>query len=218
MDPSLSDATHGMDEFLLDERGLPRALPSAYLESFGTYALRLWAHVRGVYQFPTTELIEWLREEIGGESAIEIAAGTGSIGRALGIRITDSRMQENNPVAVAYYRAAGQPTIKYPDDVEAHEAWDAVRRFKPHTVIGAWVTQLYREGDRGGNMFGVNEERILDRVQRYILIGNLGVHRDQEGKRILARPHRELTFPWLVSRAARPELDRIFVWEKGDGR
>jgi hypothetical protein len=78
--------------------------------------------------------------------------------------------------------------------------------------VAAWVTHKYnpKEHYRGGNMFGVKEEEILNRVSRYIFIGNKKTH---EKKPILDIPHKEIKPEWLVSRVMN-DLDFIWIWEK----
>ena len=202
------DVRH-LDALLLDDKGLLRVLPAATLQAIQPEELMVWAHNKGVYQFPTVELIDWLSERIVGVKAIEIAAGHGAIGRALGIPATDSYMQER-PKVRAWYRSLGQPTITYPADVLRQDAEEAVNHHLPHTVLGAWITQKYQQGGDTGSAFGVDEEWMLGRVARYIVVGNHKTHGD---KRILAREHQELSFPWLVSRSMWPEHNRIYVWE-----
>lgn len=203
------DVSH-LDDLLLDGLGLVRVTPARVYHQLDPLELRIWAHKHAVYQFPTLELIDWLRDQIGGEKAIEIGAGHGAIARALGILATDS-YQQADPLMQALYGAMGQPVIQYPADVKKADAGEAVRLNSPHTVIGAWVTQKYKAGDVNGNIWGVDEEWLLKRVKRYILIGNAKIHGD---KRIMRHPHLEFEFPWLVSRASAPELNRIYVWER----
>jgi hypothetical protein len=198
-----------LDAALLDDLGHVRVVPAAQLHDLDPLDLRIWAHRHGVYQFPTAELVSWLAPLLEGVKAIEIGAGHGAIARALGIPATDSH-QQADPAIAAMYRAMGQPVIQYPKDVRKMDAAEAVRRLSPHTVVGAWITQKYKPGDKDGNMWGVDEESLLRKVRRYILVGNAKVHGD---KRILKLPHEELTFPWVVSRASSPELNRIYVWE-----
>ena len=87
------------------------------------------------------------------------------------------------------------------------------RIFKPKVVLGCWVTQKYRasDGPGTGSMFGTNEERIIERVDEYIHVGNKDIHAK---KRICAKPHEAFQFPWLVSRSIVPEQDVIYVWKK----
>src|SRR6185295_2017181 len=78
---------------VMDDKGLLRIKPYAFYQGIDENELKYFMHQNAIYVLPTTELIDWLRTEIVG-TAIEIGAGHGAISRALGIPITDSRMQE----------------------------------------------------------------------------------------------------------------------------
>lgn len=95
--------------------GMLQPMPAAFYASRLQVELAAWCVRRGFYCLPTVELIDWLRERIAGESAIEIAAGNGTIGRALGIPITDSRLQEH-PDLRQHYESIGQGITHYPPD------------------------------------------------------------------------------------------------------
>lgn len=163
----------------------------------------------GIYTMPTVELIEWLRANIIG-NAIEIGAGNGAIARSLNIPITDSKLQEE-PAIKGYYLSVGQPIIEYHSDVEKLEAIEAIKKYKPDTVIGSFITHKWKEhmGNGDGNMFGVDEHKILKSVKRYINIGNLVTHK---AKPILKQKHEELYFDWLVTRSVNQSENRIFIW------
>lgn len=173
--------------------------------------LAVWCHHHGIYGLPTIELIEWLRSEIQSLKAIEIGAGTGAIGRELKIPITDACLMKHPEIA-ALYLIQGQPITKYPNDIVELDAVSAVDLYQPEVVIGCWVTHLYKEADhwRGGNMFGIDEEYILSKVKKYIIIGNEDVH---SKKSILDKPHKEYRFPWLFSRSLNTTGNLIYVWE-----
>jgi hypothetical protein len=198
-----------LNPILRDEDGFLRVVLAETLHAIDHVDLMIWGHKNGVYQFPTTELIDWLAKQIDGVSAIEIGAGLGAIGRALKIPITDSH-QQDTPEMRAHYAAIMQPTIAYPKDVQRMDAAEAIRRYNPHTVIGAWVTEKWRAGKDYGNKDGIDWDWVLGRVRRVILIGNEKVHGPS---RVMARPHQELEFPWIVSRARAPEFNRIYIWE-----
>lgn len=163
-------------------------------------------HMRGIYVLPTEELIEWLRPHC--DNAIEIGAGNGTIGRALGIPITDSHLQAN-PEIQKIYKTFGQPPIEYPADVEKLDALQAIEKYNPKTVIGAYITHLYRDGDVEGNMFGVDEYKVID-GRMYINIGNADTHKH---KPILSIPHEEYHFDWIITRSADQSKNRIWVWQ-----
>ena len=215
-----------MSTFLIDARNQEKVLaaldeacaPNGLLEPMPalTYSmipqndLSLWCLQRGLYCLPTTELIEWLRAEIGGKSAIEIGAGNGCIGRELGIPMTDSRMQEKPEIA-ALYGDLGQGVVQYGQDVDKMPANQAIAHYKPDVVIAAWVTHRYdkQHPGRGGNMWGVREDKIIDRVKKYIFIGNERTHRQ---KPILQVRHKTYRLPFLYSRSPDPR-NVVWVWE-----
>lgn len=172
--------------------------------------LQAWCHSHARYGLVTQELVHWLRHMIAGRNAIEIAAGMGDLGFAVGIPMTDSAVQ-TTPVVRLYYSLHGVLTIDPPKDVERLEASEAVAKYKPEVVVASWATQLYKEGDVDGSVFGVDEERLITEVDTYIHIGNLRVHRE---KRILATTHDVYEFPWLCSSALYPQLNRIWVWNR----
>jgi len=170
--------------------------------------LVVWANLHGYYCIPTQELITWLRLQIKGKKAIEICAGHGVIGRELGIITTDSYMQ-TTPEMQAYYASLGQTTISPPPFVEKLEALDAVDKYHPDIVIGAFVTQKWVEGDQQGSVYGVDEEKLLRKVPEYIMIGNANSH---GAKRILRHPHQQYQAGWLYTRSTAPQKNRIYHW------
>jgi hypothetical protein len=204
-----------ISEFLGDPSDL-KPVPTAEIRKFGDMAVSQWCNFNGVYQLPTVELIDWLREEIGGRPAIEIGAGNGSIGRALGIPRTDSYLQ-TSPEMQLLYKMMGQQITEPPPDVDRVEASDAVIKYKPEVVIGCWVTQRFdaSKGDVEGRAQalagGIDEEWIVDNscVKKYIVVGNRGSHGQ---KRILSRDHVVHTPDFLVSRSLNQRNNRIWVW------
>ncbi len=199
-----------LDDILMDNHFNLKVVPASVLRDIPIEHLAVWCHHQGVYGLPTQELIDWLRGQIIAP-AIEIGAGNGAIGRALGIPITDSCIMRD-PLVGLYYKLGGQPTTEYPADIVKMEAMDAIRHYKPATIIGCWVTCRYKEEEheRGGSIHGVNEEFILKNVKKYIVIGNQKVHCN---KKILGISHKEYKFPWLYSRSLYRSKDIIYVWE-----
>jgi len=162
-----------------------------------------WKH--GIYQFPTIELIEQIKLYLMGKKilpseCIEIGAGSGQVGRHLGIRMTDNKLQED-PEIQAHYRALRQPILKYSPDVEKIDANSAVVKYKPRVVIGCWVTEVPRL------MFGVKEPEMMKHIERYFFIGNQLTHGT---KPILQKVSGEY-YPWLISRSFNPEENRIWI-------
>jgi len=181
---------------------------AAFYDQFTRNEIMYLMLIKAVYVIPTTELIDWLRDNIIG-TAIEIGAGHGAIGRALGIPITDSYMQALPEIQVQY-KMIGQEPITYLPDVEKLEALEAVEKYKPQTVIGAFITHRWLPGMNNGNMYGPNEELMMTKIRRYINIGNLVTHK---AKPLLDVPHQQYHPSWLITRAIHQEYNRIFIFE-----
>jgi hypothetical protein len=206
----LDDAIGELDAACLVD-GVLQPMPAAFYASREPSEVAAWCVARGFYCLPTVELIDWLREQIGDESAIEVGAGHGAIGRALGIPITDSRQQERPEVA-ATYRALGQPPVSYPADVETLTALEAVEKYRPSVVVAAWTTWRYdaRAHHRGGNVHGIDESKLLGKrfVRRYIQVEHARVHARRP---IQTRRHAAYTLPFLWSRSV-DRLDVVRIW------
>lgn len=195
----------------LDADGRLQVLPHAFWQQFSQAEIGNFCVQRGLYCIPTTELIDWLKGQIGDRRALEIGAGHGTLCAALGITGTDNWMQTWPEIAMRY-RAVHQAPVEYGAHVEKCDAKVAIARHKPKLVVAAWVTHKYnpKEHWREGNQFGVEEKPIL-KVADYIHIGNRHVHRY---KPILELEHEEYEFPWLVSRALNGAPNFIAVWRK----
>jgi hypothetical protein len=201
---------------ILDADGHPRVVSAkVYRDTTQEERSRLCVE-HGLYGLPTTELVDYLRTLIAGRSAIEIGAGNGVLAKALGIRATDSRMQEDPKIA-ALYDAVRQPVVRYGDQVERLDAVQAIRKYKPQVVVACWVTHKYdaKRHAAGGNQFGVAEEKILAACENYIFVGNVQVH---AGKSIWSRPH-DLEFPpFVFSRAFNGSPDFVANWRGARAR
>lgn len=196
-----------LDGLLLDANGRIRLLPASEYAVIDPLHLRLWSVQNARYCLPTTELIDWLKDKIAGRSAIEVAAGNGDLGFHLGIPATDSYCQRR-PDVLQYYAFLKQAPTKPTADIFEEDAIQAIDKRRPQVVVAAWLTHKWT-GTGDGNMYGPDEAEILDRVETYIHIGNEDTHRI---KPILARKHESLKFPWLVSRAANPSNNIIYVF------
>ncbi len=197
---------------LIDEKGNLRCLPSYDLLSFGFDRLRLFAHHKGIYQFPTLELLNVLTEIIGENTCVEIGAGRGDIGRNLGIKITDSH-QQNDPQYRKLYEASGQPTIKYPFDVEKLAYKDAIKKYRPSYVLGCWITHRYdpKRHDAGGNVAGIDASFVVQRTKKFIFVGNTEIHKNW---RIPEFSKQDIfTFDGIVSRTSKGQ-NFVMVLEK----
>jgi hypothetical protein len=203
----------GVEPELLDSHGIIQLKRSAELDLIPRNALRLFCHNQARYVLVTSELVTWLRALIADRKAIEIGSGAGDLAYHLGIPGTDNHCQEW-PDVKAYYNLTGQPLVRYPDFVENLDALDAIKKYKPDIVIGAWVTQWVDPHKPipagGGSMYGVNESLLLDTGVTYVMIGNDEVHK----KEIMQRPHSKYKLRFLRSRASHPEFDSVYVWPK----
>lgn len=204
-----ADLTSLIKDAINPVNGLLRVMPYSFYRDIEENTLKYFMHQYAIYVLPTTELIDWLKQNIIG-NAIEIGAGHGAIARALNIPITDSRLQER-PEIKLWYGMNGQPVIKYAKDVEKLDAEQAVKKYKPETVIGAFITHKFNSVVNNGNAFGVEEELILQSVKRYINIGNLTTHKD---KPILKLKHESLYFDWLITRSVIQQENRIFIFNQ----
>lgn len=205
---------------LLGPDGQVLLLPDDFYSDIARYNLwdgvRLWCHQHARYGLPTVELVSWLKDEIGVRLAIEIGAGSGDLCHYLGCKGTDSHLQAVPSVA-AQYKAGNQPTVTYGRHVEALTAEQAILKYRPEVVIACWVTQFIDlsappdPGNTVGSPCGVREDRIVNAGMTYILIGNEMVHGD---KRIMSIPHETLMLPFVRSRSAFPDKDRIWIWNR----
>lgn len=195
---------------VLGDDGRMKILPAEYWASTTMQERALFGHRNGIYLFPTTELVERLKEIIGDRHAIEIGAGNGVLAQALGIPATDNRQQEM-PLYKLVYTATRQPPVKYgPNIIEMH-ASRAVRHYKPAVVIGSWITQKYDplNHDAGGNEIGVDQRDVLLHCQEYVIIGNEHTHRLNP---LWNREHRIEFPPYVYSRANNGSREFIARW------
>jgi hypothetical protein len=204
-----------LNSILLDKQGQMKLLPAAEWDTYYRPAVRLWCKNNARYGLPTQELVAWLKDKIGGRSAIEIGSGHADLAYHLGIPATDNKHQADSESQI-FYALSGQPTIQYPEWVEKIDAVSAVNKYKPDVVIAQWVTNWLDPAKvdvkfGGGCMYGVKVEEILASGTTYILIGNENVHSVQP---IMKLEHKTYPLPFIRSRAQFPELDRVWVWER----
>lgn len=168
----------------------------------------------GIYQIITTQLVDFIRNEIGGQAAIEIGSGNGCLGRALGIPLTDNRMQEW-PHIRHYYLLSQQQPINYPRDVQKLDAADAIKKFKPDVVVASWVTQKWKFGmgkNVGANEHGIDETKFKGLIKKYILVGNEDSHGDKDILLFKTFPVITYKFDWLVSRSLSKQKNLIYIF------
>lgn len=203
-----------LDKDLLDEAGYLKVMPNEYYNSVPHAHLIYWANSMGYYCLPTEELVAWLKEEIGDRSAIEICAGTGLLGKTLGVPRSDWRIDKRFPLAKLQMnlQSGGMPYTITTPDVEDLEATQAVMKYKPQVVFGGFVSQRTYQGSSlsiMGSAYGVEEDKLIDYLETYIVIGTEKIH---GAKKIEKYPHKMLKFPWLRSRAINPNDNAIFIW------
>lgn len=201
-----------LERQFLDDSGNLKIVPSGVYSTVNYDHLRLFCHKYGFYCLPTTELIGWLILNMSIGKTIEIGAGNGAVGRALGIPITDSCAQQNPEVA-SFYKSLGQPVTHYPRDIIKVDALTAIRSFRPEVVVACWVTHKYNPNEawREGSKWGIEERLVLKKIKKYILIGHEKIHNN---KPIMDLPHETFYYPWLWSRAEDAAGNRIYVWTK----
>ena len=195
---------------------------AALLEAPGGRLACLWWLVeQGLYQLPTLELVEFVRTLIGGRSALEICAGQGWLGAALGIPSTDGWVFEH-PAIAARTALAGQvmgapapPPCPPAPHVKRLEASAAVAVYRPSVVVGCWVTHRFDTRSRTGSTLGVDDLAILAQpsVQRLILVGNVCQHGPRPA---LRRKHSTHAAPWLFDRGhmTDPNGSRVWWWDR----
>ena len=190
--------------------GKLKLLSCAEYDRFRAEDVRLYTHFAARYCLPTIELVAYLKTLIGDKRAIEIGSGHGDLARFLGIPATDNFCQDW-PDVKAYYDAINQPRIKYGENVERLDALEAIEKYKPDIVIGAWVTQWIDPNmpppPEGGSVYGVKEEELLKMAPVYVVIGAQAIH---GGKKILRYPHECINAESLVR--SRRHDNRIWIW------
>lgn len=193
--------------------GLLVPLPAKELAKFGQEKLSLFCVRNGIYQLPSEELIQFLKKEIGDLSkCIEVGAGNGCIGRAVGIKMTDNWLQTRKDIK-DYYETIQQVTITYGEDVEKIEALSAFNKYMPEVVVGCWITERVQGGVSIGHIEGVREKMMFDNgLKKYIHVGNHKTHQPK-----LINPPAKITSilvpEWLFSRSMSKGDNAIYIFE-----
>lgn len=202
------DDVRDISNDLLLPNGKLKLLSYHEYKKYTLQELQLFGHINTRYGIPTIELVEHIKSIIGDRKAIEIGAGHGDLGYHLDIPMTDSKIQDD-PKIKAFYEANGQPTIKYPNDVQKLEALEAVKKYTPQVVVASWVTTYspIPMKDYGSSPHGIKENEILDLIETYILVGNLDSHWDKP----ILKNSTYISRPYIISRAKNPQNNRIFV-------
>lgn len=208
IDPS---KVRDISPLLLDAAGRLKVVPASVLQDTTVVERAVFGTRHACYVLPTVELVERLKELIGGRRAIEIGSGNGVLARALGIPATDNHLQ-SRPDIRATYELMRQPVIRYGDQVERLSAEEAIAKYRPQVVVAAWVTHRYDPARAWaeGNEDGVDERALLANCEQYLFVGNEQVH---QKKAIWDAPHRLEYPPYLFSRAVNGSRDFLCVWE-----
>lgn len=202
--------TSYLDKHLIDPlTGRIKLLPASLYEEIPWSHLRVWCHKTARYNIPTKELVEFLGHEIRGRTAIEICSGNGDLGFHLGIRETDAHHQQDHPLAKLLLTAYKQPATK--PKGEKIEALKAVKKYGPQVVVAAWATQFGHTPGVSSSL-GVKELKLIPMVESYIHVGNETIHGAKLALRLPSFKGKTWA-KWLVSRAARPELNVIYKWD-----
>lgn len=201
-----------LDALWLADDGRIKLLPAAAFREIDPMHLRLWMHHQARYCLPTLELVTWLREQIGDRTAVELGSGNGDLYYHLGITGTDSYIQ-TTPEFLQMTALWAQPSTKPRRDTLRLNAETAVRNLSPDLAVACYLTRKFIPGkDRIGKaqafIWGPREEKIIERVQCYIHVGNEHTHGQ---KTALKKRHRKIRLPGLVTRGD-PALDIIYVW------
>lgn len=204
------DVTY-LNDILLNDKGELQVVSYEEIKDIPQEHISIFCGIHGFYCIPTTELIDFLKEEIKGKTAIEIGSGNGVLCRELGIIGTDN-FQQLIPKYKKEYERVEQAIVPYGKHVEKLSANDAVKKYKPNVVIAAWCTHKYnpRKPELRGNEIGIDENKIL-KSAKYIHIGNVVSHKL---KPILSYPHRVVKAEWLISRSIHRNDNVIWIWEK----
>lgn len=198
---------------------LTKPIPASVLKEYSYETWRIILGIQGVYQIPTIELIQFLDYLIKGKKAIEICCGHGTIANTLGIPATDKKLTEGtgNFAADLALKTTQTPFNKhphnFPDYVEKLTAHEAVEKYRPQVVIGCWVTHKCKGKSLkySGSAYGVEEEKILEKVETYVLTGNES-NNIYKTKPINCKKHYTIEADWLYDRGSNRGNSQIKIW------
>lgn len=207
--------------FKLDGKASGLIVPVDYdvVKKMKTEERMYYCLMNGIYGIITEEILDFFDTKINNRSCIEIGAGHGTLGRELGLKITDSYLQRDNKEVVDFYKEANQPTINYPSDVEKINGNAAVKKYKPSVVIGSWITSKYNPNkpEIGGNIYGIDEIEMFrqnEELRQFIMIGNLKTHSNKPILSWKGVKAKEYKLPYLISRSRYTKHDRVFIFTR----
>ena len=217
--PEIQEFLQAYDRLLLNEQGIIKLFPAEFYHEIDNASLRVWCICRAIYQLPTVELIEWLKDNFNLDKAIEIGAGNNYLYHHLGIKGIDN-YSEQIPAVKLVHEIMKQPSTDPPPSVEKIDALAAIKKYQPKTVITSWMTLKTEdpEGVDAGHSYAPDERKILKTGVTYVHIGNEHIHSglpngSAKQRQIMKKPHETYYFDWLVSRGYYPEKNRIYVWD-----
>ena len=113
----------------------------------------------------------------------------------------------------AFYAKSKQPTVKYGKGIHKLDADEAIDKFTPSTIIGAFITHKYNKEHclTEGNMYGVAEEKIIEKGIKYIFIGNKSTHQ----KKYICKKYpnfKTYQFDWLFAKVKNQQDNVIWIW------
>ena len=208
--PEIQEFLEKYDRIFLDERGIIKLQSADFYKTIDNTDLRVWCICRAIYQLPTIELIEWLKENFNLDRAIEIGAGNNYLYHHLGIKGVDN-YSEQIPAVKLVHELLNQPSTDPPPEVEKLDAIAAIEKYQPETVITSWATLKTEDPEEidAGHKYAPDEFEILDKGVNYVFIGNEDIHSD---RLIMNKPHKTYYFNWLVSRGYKSEQNYICIW------
>lgn len=119
--PEIQEFLHKYDRLLLDSDGIIKLFPAEFYHSLDNDSLRVWCICRAIYQLPTIELVEWLKNNFNLNKAIEIGAGNNYLYHHLGIKGIDN-YSEQIPAVKLVHEILHQPSTNPPPEVEKIDA------------------------------------------------------------------------------------------------
>ena len=208
--PEIQEFLAKYDRLILDEQGIIKLQFADFYKTIDNADLKIWCICRAIYQLPTIELIEWLKDNFNLDRAIEIGAGNNYLYHHLGIKGIDN-YSEQIPAVKLVHELLNQPSTDPPPAVEKLDAIAAIEKYQPETVITSWMTVKGEDTEEvdGGHRYAPDEDEILNTDVNYVFIGNEHIHRD---RLIMNQSHKTYYMKWLVSRGKYPEQNCIYVW------
>ena len=205
---------------LLTEWDQLRPVSEDFFSKFSFDAWIIAMSYSGVYQLITEDLVRFIKALIGQKNSIEVCCGNGTLGRALQIPRIDRKVQEI-PEAKLVFEARKAATsrmnsdIVYPSDVEHMTANQALKKYNPEWIVGAYVTaKWHKKKFPSGNMYGPEEELFV-KNRNYIHCGN-SVNRIHTAKPINKRPHWVIEADWLFCRSSLQSPSQMRIWMQKD--